>query len=65
LKKSGPLLITMKQGKGTVADPEGRHFYLWQDEDLRQVFQSQNLPVIDFFRQPLGFVSKARITANG
>ena len=55
----------MKQGKGAVADPEGRHFYLWQDEDLREVFQSQNLPVIDFFRQPLGFVSKAGITANG
>jgi SAM-dependent methyltransferase len=52
LKKSGTLLITMKQGKGAVADPQGRHFYLWQDEDLREVFQSQNLPVIDFFRQP-------------
>jgi len=52
LKKSGPLLITMKEGKGTVADREGRHFYLWQDEDLREVFQSQNLEVIDFFRQP-------------
>ena len=52
LKKSGSLLITMKQGKGFEADPDGRRFYLWQDEDLRKVFQSQNLPVIDFFRQP-------------
>ena len=52
LKKSGLLLITMKQGKGFEADPDGRRFYLWQDEDLRKVFQSQNLPVIDFFRQP-------------
>jgi len=52
LKKSGSLLITMKQGKGTEADPDGRRFYLWQDEELREVFQSQNLRVIDFFRQP-------------
>jgi SAM-dependent methyltransferase len=52
LKKHGFLLITMKQGKGTVTDPDGRQFYLWQDRDLRDVFQSQNLPVIDFFRQP-------------
>ena len=52
LKKHGFLLITMKQGKGIVTDPDGRQFYLWQDEDLRDVFQSQNLAVIDFFRQP-------------
>ncbi len=52
LKKHGFLLITMKQGKGIFTDPDGRQFYLWQDEDLRDVFQSQNLPVIDFFRQP-------------
>ena len=52
LKKPGFLLITMKQGKGTVTDPDGRQFYLWQDEDLRDVFQSNNLAVIDFFRQP-------------
>ena len=52
LKKHGFMLITMKQGQGSVTDPDGRRFYLWQDEDLREVFQSQNLPVIDFFRQP-------------
>jgi SAM-dependent methyltransferase len=52
LKKHGFLLITMKQGKGTVTDPDGRQFYLWQDEDLRNVFQSQNLSVADFSRQP-------------
>jgi len=52
LKKYGFLLITMKQGKGIVTDPDGRQFYLWQDKDLRDVFQSQNLSVIDFFSQP-------------
>ena len=52
LKNHGFLLITMKQGNGTVTDPDGRQFYLWQDENLRNVFQSQNLSVTDFFRQP-------------
>ena len=52
VKKPGYLLITMKQGKGTVTDPDGRRFYLWQDKDLRRVFQSLNLSVIEFFIQP-------------
>ncbi len=52
LKTPGFLLITMKQGTGDAADPEGRQFYLWRDEGLRHVFQSQKLTVIDFFRQP-------------
>ena len=36
----------------TVTNSDDRQFYLWQDKDLRDVFQSQNLSVIDFFRQP-------------
>ena len=51
LKNQGFVLITMKQGEGTETGPDGRQFYLWQDKDLRQVFQSQNLRIIDFFRQ--------------
>lgn len=52
LKKEGFLLITMKQGKGAETDSHGRKFTLWPDNELRDVFQSQNLMVIDFFRQP-------------
>jgi len=52
LKIPGLLLITMKQGEGSITGSDGRQFYLWQDEDLREVFQSNNLSVIDFFRQP-------------
>ncbi len=52
LKKNGFLLITMKQGKGIETNPDGRQFYLWEDKDLRNVFQSNNLSVVDFFRQP-------------
>lgn len=52
LKKSGLMLITMKQGKGSATDQCGRKFYLWQDADLRNVFQSLNLSIIEFFIQP-------------
>ena len=52
LKDSGLLLITMKQGKGSTTDTDGRRFYLWQDKNLRQVFQSLNLSIIEFFIQP-------------
>ncbi len=52
LKPSGLLLITMKQGKGSSTDPVGRRFYLWQDADLRKVFQSLNLSITEFFTQP-------------
>jgi SAM-dependent methyltransferase len=52
LNDPGTLLITMKEGSGSVTDQDGRQFYLWQDKDLRSVFQSQKLKAIDFFRQP-------------
>ena len=52
VKKAGYLLITMKQGKDAVTDADGRQFYLWRDEDLRNVFRSLNLSIIDFFTQP-------------
>ena len=52
LKQSGLMLITMKQGKGSITDPDGRRFYLWQDKNLRQVFQALNLSIIEFFIQP-------------
>jgi 2-polyprenyl-3-methyl-5-hydroxy-6-metoxy-1,4-benzoquinol methylase len=52
VKNFGFLLITMKQGEGSVTDPDGRRFYLWQDEDMRQVYETLKLSVIDFFIQP-------------
>jgi SAM-dependent methyltransferase len=52
LKKTGFLLITMKQGTSTATDPHGRKFTLWQNNELRDVFQSLSLTVIDFLRQP-------------
>ena len=52
LKQPGLLLITMKQGKESATAPDGRQFYLWQDEDLRTVFQSLHLSVVETFIQP-------------
>ena len=52
LKKDGFLLITMKHASGTITDQDDRRFYRWQDKDLRRVFQSLNLTVLDAFNQP-------------
>ena len=52
LNDPGTLLITMKEGKGSVTEPDGRQFYLWHDKDLRKVFHSLRLKAIDFYRQP-------------
>ena len=51
LNDPGTLLITMKEGNGSVTEQDGRQFFLWQDKDLRKVFQSQNLETLEFFRQ--------------
>ena len=58
LKKEGFLLITMKHGSGTITDQDGRQFYLWQDKDLRTVYQSRNLTVLDAFRQSSALETK-------
>lgn len=51
LKTPGIVLITMKKGSGAITDQDSRRFYLWQDKELRDVFQARNLEVIEFFRQ--------------
>ena len=56
LHGDGLLLITMKEGKGTKASPDGRTFYLWKQASLMEIFDSLGLADIDFTRQ----VSKVR-----
>ena len=48
LKKNGLLYISLKQGDGTVKDSEGRVFYLWQDEALRNIFNDLGFELIAF-----------------
>lgn len=48
LHPGGHVLVSMKQGTGTKAAKDGRIFYLWQDDELRQVFAQKNCQVGDF-----------------
>lgn len=48
LKPRGTILITMKQGRGSRTDAQGRWFCLWQDPDLRSVFHSAGFAVTRF-----------------
>jgi len=51
LKNGGKVLATLKQGEGTNSDENGRVFYLWQDQALRQIYDEIDFTVIDFFQQ--------------
>jgi SAM-dependent methyltransferase len=54
----GHALITLKEGRDPTETSHGRTFYLWQDQDLRQIFADLNLAVMDVSRD----VSKVRDT---
>jgi len=50
---SGPglhMYVSLKEGVGTRTDSSGRTFYLWQDNDLRRLFQVQGFSIVDFTR---------------
>lgn len=40
--------VSLKEGDGTKTDRDGRTFYLWQDDDLRRIFDRQGFSIIDF-----------------
>ncbi len=48
LRPGGHVLVSMKQGTGTKAAKDGRIFYLWQDDELRQVVAQKKCQVADF-----------------
>ena len=54
----GHALITLKEGLELTEASHGRTFHLWQDPDLRAIFDRLNLMVVDFSRQ----ISKLRDT---
>jgi len=58
LRSAGHALITLKEGREVTETAPGRTFYLWQDPDLRVIFDRLNLMMVDFSRQ----VSKLRDT---
>lgn len=46
LKKKGVMYISLKYGKGEKTDSLGRKFYLWQDQDLRTLFDVLCMKVV-------------------
>jgi hypothetical protein len=50
LKAGGLILLTVKEGDGRVQGADGRIFYLYQDSDLRRIFASLGMDVLDSSR---------------
>ena len=46
----GCVFVSLKEGSGSVSDSRGRTFYLWQDEDLRPLFDSVGLQIMNLLR---------------
>jgi SAM-dependent methyltransferase len=64
----GFFYVSLKEGKNTFQDKTGRIFYLWQDEDLRNIFSKLNFKMLSFSKSRsvmnskdpwLGYVLKA------
>jgi len=51
LNKNGMVLVTLKQGEGTMTDGYSRSFSLWQDSKLQTIFTSLGFVILDFTRQ--------------
>lgn len=48
----GCLYLSFKAGRRTLQSTDGRVFYLWQDDDLRAVFEGVGLRIIRAIAQP-------------
>lgn len=51
VKKGGYTLLTLKEGKGSKTDLNGRVFFYWEDERLDQYFTGCGMHRIELFRQ--------------
>ena len=50
LGEGGNVLVSLKEGCGSSSDGDGRTFYFWQDEDLRDIFLKHGFKILDFHR---------------
>jgi SAM-dependent methyltransferase len=48
LAENGSVLLTLKEGEGSWKDSDNRIFYLWQDNEARELFESLGFKVCDF-----------------
>jgi len=44
------ILLTLKEGDGSIHRADGRIFYLWSDAALREMFARLSLEMLSFFR---------------
>jgi len=51
LKDDGNMLLSLKKGSGNISNYHGRVFYLWNDGELRDLFEDLGLEVIDYSQQ--------------
>ena len=51
LSENGKVLITLKEGEGTLTDKHGRTFYLWQESELKPIFNKLGFIVLDLKTQ--------------
>jgi len=47
LGEGGKVLVSLKEGKGSSTGGDGRIFYLWQKEDLRELFSRHGFSVLE------------------
>ncbi|QTA89017.1 class I SAM-dependent methyltransferase [Desulfonema magnum] len=47
----GYVLVSLKEGTGEKTDAHARVFYLWEDDDLRSIFDAAGFRVAEFFRR--------------
>ena len=58
LSSSCVILLTLKEGHGKIDCADGRTFYLWNDQVLRDIFAGLNLEMASFFRNASAIGSK-------
>ncbi len=50
LGEGGKVLVSLKEGEGSSIDGDGRAFYFWKDEDLRDIFSRHAFRVLECHR---------------
>lgn len=50
LDEGGKVLVSLKEGQGSSIDGDGRIFYLWQNEALRDIFSRHGFTVLEYHR---------------
>jgi len=50
LGEGGKVLVSLKEGKGSSIDGDGRIFYFWQNKDLHDIFSRHGFRVLDYHR---------------